>query len=262
MISRDLWQAGLVSPAILWAAFATSASTLAFELPTRTVAVQPQAANSSVTADSLMIASTSPNKLENSAVIDAETRVLVAQVSNTADQSDVLKPLNPYSNESSEQSLEQVKKDDQLRDTSVTDADASESNVLDQINSYSNESNDNSLDQVTNVTQLSDVQPNDWAYEALRSLVERYGCIAGYPDRTYRGNRALTRYEFAAGLNACLNQIERLITSSTADLVRRQDLETLQRLVQEFQPELRTLGSRVDKLEDRVAFLEDHQFST
>jgi hypothetical protein len=115
---------------------------------------------------------------------------------------------------------------------------------------------------VTNVTQLSDVRPTDWAYEALRSLVERYGCIAGYPDRTFRGNRALTRFEFAAGLNACLNQVERLIAASTTDFVRRQDLETLQRLVREFQAELTTLGARVDKLEGRVGFLEDRQFST
>jgi hypothetical protein len=74
-----------------------------------------------------------------------------------------------------------------------------DSNVLDQINRYSREGNSNTIDQVTNVTQLSDVRPTDWAYEALRSLVERYGCIAGYPDRTFRGNRALTRFEFAAG---------------------------------------------------------------
>jgi hypothetical protein len=57
--------------------------------------------------------------------------------------------------------------------------------------------------------------------------------FAGYPDRTFRGNRATTRYEFAAGLNACLQQVERLIVSSTSNFVRRQDLETLQRLVQE-----------------------------
>src|SRR4028118_1661823 len=97
------------------------------------------------------------------------------------------------------------------------------------------------MSQVTNVTQLRDVSPGDWAFEALRSLVERYGCIAGYPDSTYRGNRAMSRYEFAAGLNACLQQIERLIASSTADFVTRGDLETLQRLVQEFQTELTTL---------------------
>ncbi|MEW5860313.1 MAG: iron uptake porin, partial [Cyanobacteriota bacterium] len=68
---------------------------------------------------------------------------------------------------------------------------------------YTNEvGTTDSMDQVTNVSQLQDVEPTDWAYEALRSLVERYGCIAGYPDGTFRGNRALSRYEFAAGLNA------------------------------------------------------------
>jgi hypothetical protein len=53
------------------------------------------------------------------------------------------------------------------------------------------------MSQVTNVSQLRDVSPGDWAFEALRSLVERYGCIAGYPDGTFRGNRATSRYEFA-----------------------------------------------------------------
>jgi len=120
----------------------------------------------------------------------------------------------------------------------------------------------NPMSQVTNVSQLSDVSPEDWAYEALRSLVERYGCIAGYPDGTFRGNRATTRYEFAAGLNACLQQVERLIAASTEAFVTREDLETLQRLVTEFQTELATLGTRVDTLEGQVAFLQDHQFST
>lgn len=61
--------------------------------------------------------------------------------------------------------------------------------------SYSND-----LGQVTNVTtrvehaetssafplvnQLTDIAPTDWAYEALRSLVDRYGCISGFPDQT------------------------------------------------------------------------------
>jgi hypothetical protein len=62
------------------------------------------------------------------------------------------------------------------------------------------------LQQLTSVSELKDVQPTDWAYEALKSLVERYGCIVGYPDQTFRGNRALSRWEFAAGLNACLNR--------------------------------------------------------
>jgi hypothetical protein len=117
-----------------------------------------------------------------------------------------------------------------------------------------------SIAQLTNVSQLRDVQPGDWAYEALRSLVERYGCIVGYPNQTYRGNQAMTRYEFAAGLNACLQQIERLVAESEA--VSREDLETLQRLTKEFETELATIAGQIDNLEGRIAFLEDHQFST
>ncbi|WP_374191938.1 iron uptake porin [Chroococcus sp. FPU101] len=114
--------------------------------------------------------------------------------------------------------------------------------------------------QITSVSELRDVSPNDWAYESLRNLVERYGCIVGYPDRTYRGTRALSRWEFAAGLNACLNTMERLIQEGVSIL--REDIDKLKRLAQEFETELAVLGTRVDNLENRVAFLEDHQFST
>ncbi|MEO0808297.1 MAG: porin, partial [Cyanobacteria bacterium J06643_4] len=41
------------------------------------------------------------------------------------------------------------------------------------------------LAQVTSVSELSDVQPGDWAFTALQRLVEEYGCLEGYPDRTY-----------------------------------------------------------------------------
>ncbi|OUL27833.1 iron uptake porin [Nostoc sp. 106C] len=122
--------------------------------------------------------------------------------------------------------------------------------------------NQSSMSQVTSVSQFSDVQPTDWAFQALQSLVERYGCIAGYPNGTYRGNRALTRYEFAAGLNACLDRVNELIATATADLVTKQDLATLQRLQEEFSAELATLRGRVDSLEARTAELEAHQFST
>ena len=121
---------------------------------------------------------------------------------------------------------------------------------------------EDSFEQVTSVSQLSDVQPTDWAFEALRSLVERYGCIAGYPNGTYRGNRAMSRYEFAAGLNACLNRINEFIATGTANFVTKQDLVTLQRLQEEFATELVTLRGRVDTLEARTAELEATQFST
>ncbi|MEO1670882.1 MAG: iron uptake porin [Cyanobacteria bacterium J06631_2] len=116
------------------------------------------------------------------------------------------------------------------------------------------------LSQVTNVNQLRDVSPTDWSYEALRSLVDRYGCISGFPNQTYRGNQPLSRYEFAAGLNSCLNQIERLIASGAG--TGTEDIETVQRLAQEFEAELATFDGRIGEIESRTAIIEDSQFST
>lgn len=134
------------------------------------------------------------------------------------------------------------------------------STVVEQVEQYRDEAG--TLGQVTSITQFADVQPTDWAYQALQSLVERYGCIVGYPDGTYRGQSALTRYEFAAGLNACLDRISELIAASTADLATQEDLAVLQRLQEEFAAELATLRGRVDNLEARVSELEANQFST
>ncbi|MDG2991380.1 iron uptake porin [Candidatus Synechococcus calcipolaris G9] len=111
------------------------------------------------------------------------------------------------------------------------------------------------MPQVTSVNQLSDVRPTDWAYQALASLVEKYGCIAGYPDGTFRGNRAATRYELAAALNACLDVIsDRFAT--------KEDLAALRKLMEEFAVELALVQGRVTNLEGRVSNLEATQFAT
>ena len=119
---------------------------------------------------------------------------------------------------------------------------------------------DDSMRQINNVFQLRDIAPVDWAYEALKNLVERYGCIQGYSDQTFKGSKSLTRWEFAAGLNACMTQIEHLIKENGS--VLPEDLQTLKRLTQEFSAELQALGVQVNKIESRTAFLENHQFST
>ena len=106
-----------------------------------------------------------------------------------------------------------------------------------------------SADQVTSVTQFSDVYPTDWAYQALAGLVETYGCVAGYPNGTFRGNRAMTRFEAAALLNACLDRVTEVT-------------DELRRLMAEFETELAILKGRVDGLEAKVGELEATQFST
>ncbi len=106
-----------------------------------------------------------------------------------------------------------------------------------------------SVDQVTSINQFSDVRPTDWAYQALSNLIERYGCVAGYPDGTYRGQRAMTRYEAAALLNACLDRITEIT-------------DELKKLMKEFEKELAVVRGRVDGLEVKVGELEASQFST
>jgi len=103
--------------------------------------------------------------------------------------------------------------------------------------------------QVTNVQQFNDVKPTDWAYQALSNLIERYGCVAGYPNGTFKGGQAMTRFEAAALLNACLDRI----TETT---------DEIQRLQADFAKELAVIKGRVDKLEKKVGTLESTQFST
>lgn len=134
---------------------------------------------------------------------------------------------------------------------------AAEAAVTNQVSNFDQDSVQ--LAQITSVSELTDVQPSDWAFQALQSLVENYGCIQGYPDRTFRGNRSLTRYEFAAGLNSCLDVIATLIAQSG---INPDDLATIRRLQEEFQAELATLRGRVDALEAETATLRAQQFST
>jgi len=96
---------------------------------------------------------------------------------------------------------------------------------------------------------FSDVLPTDWAYQALSNLIERNGCVAGYPNGTYRGGKAMTRFEAAALLNACLDRVSEVT-------------DELKRLMAEFDKELAVLKGRVDGLEAKVGVLEAQHFST
>ncbi|OKH54230.1 hypothetical protein NIES2101_07620 [Calothrix sp. HK-06] len=224
-MSNILWKSLVVSPAVLGATLLVSTS--AFAAGSKTT--QVNAPESKVASNEAALTASTDNTTKTTSVFTAVTPI------ETAQKTDLLAQAQPQQ---------------------------ADVNSLDQINKYGNEGRGNSQGQVTSVSQFSDVQPTDWAFQALQSLVERYGCIAGYPNGTYRGNRALTRYEFAAGLNACLDRVNELIATATADLVRKEDLATLQRLQEEFSAELATLRGRVDNLEARTAELEANQFST
>jgi hypothetical protein len=99
--------------------------------------------------------------------------------------------------------------------------------------------------QVTSVKQLSDVQPTQWSYQAITNLVERYGCVAGYPNGTFRPGQPATRAELAALTNACLDSITEFYTAADAALASA--------LRAEFSKELAATNSRVTALEVAAA---------
>jgi hypothetical protein len=115
------------------------------------------------------------------------------------------------------------------------------------LNTYDSPSLSN--EQVTSISQFTDLRPTDWAYQALTNLVEKYGCVAGYPNGSFRGGQAMTRFEATALLNACLDRVTEVT-------------DTLKRLMAEFAQELAVLKGRVDGLEAKAGQIEASQFST
>ena len=145
------------------------------------------------------------------------------------------------------------------QDKSILKTIESQDDLLDSF--YLNENDINMFfSQVDSVKQLKDIKPTDWSYEALRGLIERYSCIGGLPDKTFQGNRAISRAEFAVDLNTCLNEIENILTNS--DKMPQNDVETVLRLMQEFQSDLAILQGKTDGAQARIEDLEAVQFST
>lgn len=263
-MSKILLKAWLLSPAVLGASLVAPMAAFA-ELPV--AEAQPTAIAATIeTPDSVETEiAQEPTQPELSVSEKVSVTPLDTLILSQPQQLSQV-PVNPHAGVGPSRGIEtRVNAEIPLADldTAPQPEAASNAEVIQQLNQYGREGRGNKRQaQVTSVSQLSDVQPTDWAFQALQSLVERYGCIAGYPDGTYKGNRALTRYEFAAGVNACLERINELINASTRDLVTREDLARLQALMEEFAAELASLRGRVTVLEARAGELEANQFST
>ena len=119
-------------------------------------------------------------------------------------------------------------------DTDISATETSDNPInqtLAQIEQY-NLQNQQDLDlkPLTNVNDLRDVQPTDWAYEALKKLVNRLRCFAGYEDNSFRGDRNISRYEFAAALNACLQKMETITFEKLSEYFTEESLAELKNL--------------------------------
>ena len=100
---------------------------------------------------------------------------------------------------------------------------------------------------------FADVPTNHWAYDAIAELAAK-GLVEGYPDGTFKGDRAMTRYEMAMVVARLLARIEsiQIPAPGPAPQVTRADLEALQRLINEFRAELAALGVRVTAIEEEL----------
>jgi len=237
-MTNNFWKLAKVSPVILGASLFLASGANAAETNLGESAINPVVNTGEVSTTPLAFSVPAASQ------ITASTTIPSADLALSADEINVSDLITPGA----------------AVGEPVMPADAN-GQALQQIETYNNDVQ--SLGQVTNISQLRDVSPRDWAFEALRNLVERYQCIQGYPDGTFQGNRALTRFEFAAGLNSCLRRIEALLAGTGGgSTVTPGDLEAIRRLTTEFQAELAALGARVTALDGRVTTLEGQQFST
>ena len=97
---------------------------------------------------------------------------------------------------------------------------------------------------------FADVPKTSWAISAVDVLASK-GLVVGYPDGGFKGSNPATRYEVAA-------IVARTLANIDLNKASKQDLEMLKNLVVEFKDELDALGVKVNKIDSRVAVLENN----
>jgi len=114
---------------------------------------------------------------------------------------------------------------------------------------------------------FADVPPDHWAYQAVDKL-SKAGLVEGYPDGQFKGNRAMTRYEFAMVIARLLNTLPAtgalgpqgpagpVGPVGPAGGLTPEQQALLGRLQNEFAPELAKLREDVNNLTSRVSDLE------
>ena len=110
---------------------------------------------------------------------------------------------------------------------------------------------------VASANPFSDVPFSHWAYDAVNKLAAK-GILQGYPDGTFKGRKAVTRYALAMVTAKMLANVEQMLESGIGtNLVTKSDLQTLEKLTVEFADELALLGVKVTALEDDMQVVKE-----
>ena len=104
-------------------------------------------------------------------------------------------------------------------------------------------------DTVSSPSAFPDVPANHWAYAAVTDLANK-GYVKGYPNSTFLGNRALTRYEFATVIDRILQTVDEIKNAPAAPAtpqVTQDDLNKIQVLVDTFKQQLGDIQTNLTK---------------
>ncbi len=95
-----------------------------------------------------------------------------------------------------------------------------------------------------------DVPQGHWAGDAVSRITE-LGIITGFPDGTFRGNEAFTRYQAALVISRLIDVINQNIASSQA--MTEADIAALRSAISELAAELDAMGARLSNVESTKA---------
>ncbi|MEJ2290590.1 MAG: S-layer homology domain-containing protein [Deinococcales bacterium] len=105
-----------------------------------------------------------------------------------------------------------------------------------------------------NSTSFPDIPANHWAADAVNRIAN-LGIVIGFPDGTFRGNEAFTRYQAALVISRLLDVVNQNVNSSMA--MTKSDIESLRNAVQGLASDVASQGVRLSSAESAIASLSD-----
>ena len=103
-------------------------------------------------------------------------------------------------------------------------------------------------------TAFPDIPENHWAEDAVARIAD-LGIVIGFPDGTFRGNEAFTRYQSALVVSRLLDVLQANIEASQA--MTDADIASLRNALQELASDVAAQGVRLAASESAIASISD-----
>ena len=103
-------------------------------------------------------------------------------------------------------------------------------------------------------SSFPDIPANHWAGDAVDRIAD-LGIVIGFPDGTFRGNEAFTRYQAALVVSRLLDVLNANVDAALA--LTQADIESLRNAVQEIGSDVAAQGVRLSAAESAIAGLSD-----